>query len=100
MNNISRWYQIELTDRQVRDGAALFELQHTAWEVYKNLDEPENMAVFAARFFANNKLPIYFSPAAVVGCRSLLRQFSAAPCAKPEGNLRLIVGKDDKGLLD
>ncbi len=100
MKNRTRWYQVELTDRQVRDGAALFELQHTAWEVFKKLNEPEQMAVFAGRFFANDKLPIYFSPGAVAECKMLLRQFSAAPCKKPNGNLRLIVGHDDTALLD
>ena len=100
MTNRSHWYQVELTDQQVRDGAALFELQHSAWEVFNSLNEPQQMAVYAGRFFANHKLPIYFSPGAVAECKMLLRQFSAAPCKKPNGNLRLIVGYEGAVLLD
>jgi len=56
------WYQVDLSLEDVREDAALFELQRDAWELFSSSGEPPRMAVFARNQYKKNKLPVFFSP--------------------------------------
>ena len=90
------WYRVELTRKQISRYAALVEIRDTAQELFIQLGKPSDMAVFLGHTEDQCTLPVYFSPAIVSWCSSLIELYSGSPCEKPiDKDLQLLAGPED-----
>lgn len=75
---MSQWYCKELGDG-IQAFAPSDEIQNSFVPVFTAAGQPIDLAIFSRYDLKENKVTVYFSPAAV----SLAKSFNATPCQKP-----------------